>query len=254
MLTEDENGLIEISTNLWGRDATGGENSGEVLSSNFLSEGQQARDTYTFNQHAGEEVDRSITDSGVDITYSGAWVNNSRDLIRKDAFPKRMGAASPTLQIIGGGGSGAAKALSYAFGIAVTGSILYSKANDRNSNLPLILPLTRVQDSNRNPYYVYEIKGFRGKVGEGIVTMKYGIGRINGSNFRPSGSLREVRNKFPNYLLSWNIQMITPDKSTAIMGEKYLNGYHLATYGELPRASKYPGERKSREMYNQFRK
>lgn len=50
MLTE-ENGLITTSTSLWGRDATGGENTGEVLNSNFLSEGQLARDvtTYTAN-------------------------------------------------------------------------------------------------------------------------------------------------------------------------------------------------------------
>ncbi len=43
MLTEDENGLIETSTSLWGRDAVGGENTGEVLDSNFKSEGQQKR-------------------------------------------------------------------------------------------------------------------------------------------------------------------------------------------------------------------
>ena len=58
MLTEDENGLITTSTSLWGRDATGGENTGEVLNSNFVSEGQLARDTKTFTpneQSSGSE-------------------------------------------------------------------------------------------------------------------------------------------------------------------------------------------------------
>ena len=44
----DPTGMIEedgsVSTSLWGRDVTGGENSGEVLNSNFLSSGQLSRD------------------------------------------------------------------------------------------------------------------------------------------------------------------------------------------------------------------
>jgi len=51
MIEEDQDGLMSVSTSLWGRDVTGGENSGEVLNEKFLSEGQLARDTdtYTFN-------------------------------------------------------------------------------------------------------------------------------------------------------------------------------------------------------------
>jgi len=75
MLTEDEDGMIQTSTSLWGRDVTGGENTGEVLSSSFISEGQLARDgaTTKFNEHAGEEVHREVVENGVNITYAGAF-------------------------------------------------------------------------------------------------------------------------------------------------------------------------------------
>lgn len=81
MLEEDENGLTTVSTSLWGRDVTGGENSGEVLNDKFVSEGQLSRDltTYSFNEHAGEEVGRETTGNGVDITYAGAFVGGGND-------------------------------------------------------------------------------------------------------------------------------------------------------------------------------
>ena len=53
MLTEDENGMIQTSTSLWGRDASGGENTGNVLSSNFVSQGQLARDATTYKADGG---------------------------------------------------------------------------------------------------------------------------------------------------------------------------------------------------------
>ena len=76
MIEEDQDGLMSVSTSLWGRDVSGGENTGAVLSSNFLSEGQRARDTetYTFNEYAGHEVSREVTDNGVDITYAGSFI------------------------------------------------------------------------------------------------------------------------------------------------------------------------------------
>jgi len=59
MLTEDENGLITTSTSLLGRDATGGENTGEVLNNKFLSQGQLSRDmtTYTADGGGGDPID-----------------------------------------------------------------------------------------------------------------------------------------------------------------------------------------------------
>jgi len=140
----------------------------------------------------------------------------------------------------------------YAVGGAIATGILYY-ADDGADAVPINIPISKVQDNNKDPHYVYEIKGFS-TPNEGVVTMKYGIGRINGSNFRPQTSLAEVQKRFPKYLLSWNIQMVTADKPSAIMGEKYLNGYHFTLYGSLPKASTYPGEKKSKKVFNQFKR
>ena len=101
MLVEDEDGMISTSTSLWGRDVTGGENSGEVgryvradtqekkpdnSSGNGkwagLSDEQIAMDTdtyrfngYTYNEHAGAEVSREIVENGTNITYKGMWIS-----------------------------------------------------------------------------------------------------------------------------------------------------------------------------------
>jgi len=48
--------------------------------------------------------------------------------------------------------------------------------------------------------------------------------------------------------------MVTPDKESALLGEKYLNGYHISIYGSLPRASKYPGRKKSEKIFENFKK
>jgi len=140
----------------------------------------------------------------------------------------------------------------YAVGGVIATGILYY-ADDGADAVPINIPISKVQDNNKDPHYVYEIKGFS-TPNEGVVTMKYGIGRINGSNFRPQTSLAEVQKRFPKYLLSWNIQMVTADKPSAIMGEKYLNGYHFTLYGSLPKASTYPGEKKSKKVFNQFKR
>ena len=54
----DPTGMLEedgsVSTSYWGRDVTGGENSGEVLNDKFISKGQLSRDVTTFSTEEGE--------------------------------------------------------------------------------------------------------------------------------------------------------------------------------------------------------
>ena len=81
MIEEDQDGLMSVSTSLWGRDVTGEENTGNALTEKgWLGDsGRLNRESsnYTFNEHAGEEVSRNITGNGVDITYAGAFVGGS---------------------------------------------------------------------------------------------------------------------------------------------------------------------------------
>ena len=66
MIEEDENGLMTVSTSLWGRNVTGRENTGNALTEKgWLGDsGRLKRESvnFTFNKYAGEEVSREIID------------------------------------------------------------------------------------------------------------------------------------------------------------------------------------------------
>jgi len=122
MISEDENGLMQVSTDLWGSErnqdfrnqsANSAQSRGattqrrqagyiESGSGSGVGEGQLQRDltTYSveFNRHAGDEINREIVGNGVDITYSG------KSITRELSPDPRMLAALGTAATLYGAG------------------------------------------------------------------------------------------------------------------------------------------------------